>query len=102
MTDHANTPEPTDAEIDDMLGRTVMLASAALVDHPQRERALEILAAGGRIFAHRDDNGRVSLRIGWFDDPRLRPPDADPAEVVRLLTVPRRVLLAGANGRGDS
>ena len=94
-------PEPTPEQIDDLLARIEDLALAALVHHPQRERAREIIAAGGNLFARRDDT-HVDIFIGWFADPALRPPDADPQEVVKLLRAPRRVLLGGAAGRGDS
>jgi len=96
------TDEPTDDEIDALIARTEDLALASLVDHPQRERVVEILAAGGALFARRDDDTHISLFVGWFADPAMRPPDADPAEVVKLLRAPRRVLLGGATGRGES
>ncbi len=98
---NANTPDPTDEQIDCMLDRIYSLAGASLVDHPQRDRAAEIIAAGGHLFARREDE-HVDLYVGWFADPALRPADADPAEVVKLLRAPRRVLLGGATGRGDS
>jgi len=99
--DACMTNEPTDDQIDALLERIEALALAALIDHPQRERVVEILAAGGHLFARRDDT-HVDFFVGWFADPALRPPDADPHEVVKLLRAPRRVLLGGASGRGDS
>ena len=93
--------EPTDDQVDSLLARIEDLALAALQDHPQRDRAVEIIAAGGNLFARREDT-HVDIYVGWFADPEMRPPDADPAEVVKLLRAPRRVLLGGASGRGDS
>ena len=93
--------DPTDEQIDSMLGRIDSLAQAALQDHPQRERAVEIIAAGGHVFARRDDE-QVALYIGWLANAEMRPPDADPDEVIPLARVPRRILLGGATGRGDS
>jgi len=49
------TDEPTDAEIDSLLARIEDLALASLQDHPQRDRVVEIIAAGGHLFARRDD-----------------------------------------------
>jgi len=94
-------PEPTREQVDALLERIESLALAALVDHPQRERVVEIVAGGGALFARRHD-AHIDLYVGWFADAALRPPDADPAEVIRLLRAPRRVLLGGASGRGDS
>lgn len=96
------TEPPTDDEIDALIDRIYQLAGAALQNHPARQRAGEIIAAGGRLCARRDDDGRMTLFIGWLDDERMRPADADPDEVVKLVRVPRRVLLGGATGRGDS
>jgi len=96
-----STPDPTDEQIDCMLDRIYSLAGASLVDHPQRHRAAEILAAGGHLFARRDDDGHVSLFVGWFADPELRPPDVDALETVKLLRVPRQVLV-GASNPSDS
>ena len=95
-------PEPTDDLIDDLIDRIWQLAGAAIQDHPRRQRAGEMIAAGGRLCARRDDDGRMTLFIGWLDDERMRPDDADPSETVLLVKVPRRVLLGGATGRGDS
>jgi len=78
------------------------LAGAALQDHPRRQRAGEMIAAGGRLCARHDDDGRMTLFVGWLADERMRPADADPLETVTLVKVPRRVLLGGATGRGDS
>jgi len=96
-----STPDPTDEQIDALLARIEDLALASLQDHPQRERAIEIIAAGGHLFARREDE-HVDLFVGWFADPAMRPPDADPQEVIKLLRAPRRVLLGGASGRGES
>jgi len=94
-------PEPNREQIDALLERIEALALAALRDHPQRARAVQIIAGGGNLFARRDDT-HISLYVGWFADPALRPPDADPHETIRLLRAPRRVLLGGASGGGDS
>jgi len=95
-------PEPTPEQIDDLVGRIDSLAEAALIDHPQRERAVEILAAGGHLFARRDGDAHIDLYVGWLQDPEMRPADADPHETIRPLRAPRRVLLGGATGRGNS
>jgi len=95
-----STPDPTDEQIDCMLDRIYSLAGASLVDHPQRRRAAEIIAAGGHLFARRDD-AHVDLYVGWFSDPALRPPDVDAHEVVKLLRVPQKVLV-GASNPSDS
>ena len=95
------TAEPTDDQIDDLVGRIDSLAQTALIDHPQRQRAVEILAAGGHLFARRVGDAHIDLYIGWLADPEMRPPDADPHETIRLLRAPQRVLLGGATG-GDS
>jgi len=96
------TEPPTDDEIDSLIDRIWQLAGAALQDHPQRQRAGEMIAAGGRLCARHDDDGRMTLYIGWLADERMRPADADADEVVKLVKVPRRVLLGGASGKGDS
>ena len=100
MTDNTNTPEPTDDMIDAMLDKIETLVLSALVDHPQRARAVEMIESGAHVFCTRDD-ARVEFFIGWFEDSRRRPPDADPMETVKLLRVPRQVLV-GASNPSDS
>lgn len=85
--------DPTDAEIDATIGRINDLAIAALTDHPQRERVLEMLAQGGWLCCRRDEPDHLELFIGWLDDPGLRPADVDPLETIPLVRLPRRVIL---------
>ncbi len=96
------TEPPRDDQIDSLIDRIWQLAGAALQDHPRRQRAGEMIAAGGRLCARHDGAGRMSLFVGWLADPRARPADVDPQEVVKLVSVPRRVLFGGESGRGDS
>jgi hypothetical protein len=99
MTDQPR--EPTDADIDAMLRRTYRYAQMALHDHPQRDRAIEILQQGGWLFCCPLGDGRHEFRIGWFDDPRMRPEHADPDEYITLMTLPRTAVL-GEPGSTDS
>ncbi len=86
--------DPTDAEIDAMLERVETFVCAALLNHPQQARALEMLAQGGHLFSRPVGDSRFEFLVGWFDDPRMRPPDADPQEIVPIVRVPRRALVA--------
>jgi hypothetical protein len=90
---HNDPGSPSDAEIDSMLKRTDRFALLVLSRHPQRDRAIEILQQGGWLFAHPLGNGRHEFRIGWFDDPRMRPDDADPNEYIVLMRLPRTAVL---------
>jgi hypothetical protein len=104
MTDdnHAVEPLPTSAqrcraEVDAIIRRTHQLAALALANHPQRQRALEILEQGGWLFSRPLPHGRHELRVGWFDNPELRPPHADPREHITVMTLPRTTVFPGGN-----
>ena len=93
--------DPIDALTPDALtARTRTLVYAALADHPQRERAAEIIDSGGSVFARRVDSGRLEFYVGWFADPRLRPAGADPSETVPVMKVPLSALQRGLDGPG--
>jgi hypothetical protein len=55
---HDDTGSPSDAAIDAMLDRTHRLARIALANHPQRDRAIEILEHGGWLFCCPVGDGR--------------------------------------------
>lgn len=85
--------DPTDEQIDEVLARINMLGMMALDNHPRRDRALEMLDQGGWLFTRSIGPGRFEFFVGWFEDPRMRPADADPQEIVSLMKVPRSALM---------
>jgi hypothetical protein len=81
--------------------RLRLLATLALEDHPERDRALAMMDQGGDLFIRSIAGERFRAYVGWFNDPRSRPADADPAERVVLMTV-SRAAIAGQPHAEDS
>lgn len=90
MTDQ---PDHRDEQIDAMIARTWMLARAALVNHPQRERIGEMVEQGAGLLIRPLGAGRFQLFIGFVAG--YLPDGADPEEVVPLVSLPRMAIVGG-------